>query len=63
MRVCFRSAPVLVALSVALAGCGQTDPPGSKSSTKGGGPSNVSANTAPDAGASSEYVLTVEGMT
>ena len=62
MRVFFRSAPALMALSVALAGCGQSDPPGTKSSTESGGPSSVSATAAANSGDSSEYVLSVEGM-
>ena len=59
MRVFFRSAPVLVALSVALAGCNQSDPPASNSSTAS--TSGVSASTAGEP-AGSEYVLSVDGM-
>ncbi len=61
MRVFFRSAPALVMLSVALAGCSESDPPGKKSSTESGGP-GVSATTAANLGDPSEYVLSVEGM-
>jgi hypothetical protein len=56
MRVFFRSAPALVALSVALAGCNQSDPPGSTA-----GSSGASASTAAPADPS-EYVLNVDGM-
>ena len=66
MRVFHRSAPLLMALTVALAGCGQSDSPTTK---PGAGSANSQANSAgansatADAGASTEVCLTVDGMT
>ncbi len=66
MRMFYRSAPVFMALSVALAGCGESDPSAAKKSV--GSSANTptsSAGTAStaDASASTEVCLTVEGMT
>ena len=63
MRVFYRSAPIFMALSVALAGCSESDAPAAKapaaSSTKPVGDSTV-ATADPNA---SEICMTVEGMT
>ncbi len=63
MRVFFRSAPVFMALSMALAGCSESDSPTGKgpaaSSTKPAGDSTV-ATADPNA---TDVCLTVEGMT
>jgi len=63
MRMFYRSAPVFMALSVALAGCGESNPPAAKNSA--GTSANTPAGTAStaDASASTEVCLTVEGMT
>jgi len=61
----YRSAPVFMALSVALAGCGESNNGASNSagsSSKAQANSAGSASTA-DASASTEVCLTVEGMT
>jgi len=60
MRVFYRSAPVFMALSVALAGCGESNP-GTSSSAGSGSALASSATTAPSA--STDVCLTVEGMT
>jgi hypothetical protein len=63
----YRSAPVFMALSVALAGCGESDPSAAKKS--GGSSANTQASSAgaasatADPSASTEVYLTVEGMT
>jgi hypothetical protein len=66
MRMFYGSAPVFMALSVALAGCAQSDPPTSKpagssanSQTNSAGAATATAN----ASASTEVCLTVDGMT
>jgi hypothetical protein len=62
MRVFFRSAPVFVALSVALAGCSEADSQAAKNSTVGKAkPSSESATASADLSAN-EVCLTVEGM-
>ena len=66
MRVFYRSAPVFMALSVALAGCGQSDSGPSKptaSSANSSASSSGAASATADASASSEVCLTVDGMT
>jgi len=63
MRVFVRLAPIFMALSVALAGCSESDAPGAKNSPTGSGkpPANSSASAAdPNA---IEVCMTVEGMT
>lgn len=63
MRVFFRSAPVFVALSMALTGCSEADSQAGKNSTVGSTkPASDSATAALDSNAS-EVCLTVEGMT
>jgi len=62
----YRSAPVFMALSVALAGCGESDPSAAKKS--GGSSANTqtsagSTSATADPSASTEVCLTVEGMT
>ena len=63
MRVFFRSAPIFMALSVALAGCSESDSPAAKapaaSSTKPAG-NSTAATVDPNA---TEICMTVEGMT
>jgi hypothetical protein len=65
MRVFYRSAPVFVALSVALAGCSDADSPSAKGGTTvrpaADSGSTVAGSVTPSA--SSEVCLTVEGMT
>jgi len=64
MRLFYRSAPVFMALSVALAGCADSTPPAAK------GPAGSSADTrasssgtaATDATAATDVCLTVDGM-
>ena len=66
MRVFYRSAPALIALSVALAGCSQADDPSPNASA-----GSVSSPSSVDAGATasvkttgdSDVCLTVDGMT
>jgi hypothetical protein len=64
MRMFYRSAPVFVALSVALAGCSESNP-GAKNSA--GSSANTQASSASsataDPSASTQVCLTVEGMT
>jgi hypothetical protein len=64
MRMFYRSAPVFMALSVALAGCAESDPPAAKS------PAGSSANAQPgssgtaavDPSEATDVCLTVDGM-
>jgi predicted small lipoprotein YifL len=65
MRVFYRSAPVFMALSVALAGCGESNPGATNSA---GGSANTQASSAGAASATAdpnatEVCLTVDGMT
>ena len=59
MRMFYRTAPVFMALSVALAGCSDADSPGSSDSVK---PSAGSTATAANSAATTEVCLTVDGM-
>ncbi len=66
MRMFYRSAPVFMALSVALAGCGESNTGASKPAGSSTNASASSAGTASATGnpsASTEVCLTVEGMT
>ena len=64
MRMFYRSAPVFMALSVALAGCADSTPPAAK------GPAGSSANAqagsggaaAVDPSGATDVCLTVDGM-
>ena len=60
MRMFYRSAPVFVALSVALAGCAESDPPAAKSPA-GSSAGAQAGTTAADPNAT-EVCLTVDGM-
>ncbi len=62
MRVFYRSAPALLALSVALAGCGQADPPAAKNSTPGSVTPAADITASVATMESDEVCLTVEGM-
>lgn len=62
MRVFFRSAPVFVALSMALAGCSEADSQAKNSTGGKTKPASNSATASADANAT-EVCLTVEGMT
>ena len=61
MRMFYRSAPVFVALSVALAGCGESNP-GANNSAGGSASSAGAASATADPNAT-EVCLTVDGMT
>ena len=65
MRLFYRSAPVFMALSVALAGCGESNTGASNSAGSSTNAQASSAGTASaaNASASTEVCLTVEGMT
>ncbi len=60
MRVFYRTAPVFMALSVALAGCSESDPPAAKYSAGGVAKAGTAATVDPSS--STEVCLTVEGM-
>ena len=64
MRMLYRSAPVFMALSVALAGCAESDPPAAKSpaGSSGGAQAGSAGATAAAPSAAGEVCLTVEGM-
>ncbi len=63
MRMFYRSAPVFMALSVALAGCSDADSPGAKSSAADTvKPSAGSTATTANSAATTEVCLTVDGM-
>ena len=56
MRMFYRSVPVFMALSVALAGCAESDPPAARS------PASSSAGTTAADPNATEVCLTVDGM-
>ena len=60
MRMFYRSVPVFMALSVALAGCSDADSPGAKGSADSVKPS--AGSTAANSAAATEVCLTVDGM-
>ena len=62
MRMFYRSAPVLMALSVALAGCSESDPPSAKSSGDAVKPSAGATASATNSTADTEVCLTIDGM-
>ena len=62
MRMFYRTAPMFMALSVALAGCSDADSPGAKGSADSVKPSAGSTATAANSAAATEVCLTVDGM-
>ncbi len=62
MRVFFRSAPILMALSVALAGCSESDPPAAKSSGASAAKPPADSTVAAVDPNATEVCLTVDGM-
>jgi hypothetical protein len=62
MRMFYRSAPVFVALSVALAGCAESDPPAAKSPAGSSAGAQATAGTTAADPNATEVCLTVDGM-
>jgi len=62
MRMFYRSAPVLMVLSVALAGCSESDPPAAKSTGDAVKPSAGATASATSSAADTEVCLTIDGM-
>jgi hypothetical protein len=63
MRVFFRSAPIFMALSVALAGCSESDAPAAKSPTPTVAKPPADTTVAAVNPNATEVCMTVEGMT
>jgi len=62
MRMFYRTAPVFMALSVALAGCSEADSSASNSSVAGSGKKSAASTAAVEPTAADEVCLTVDGM-